>query len=113
MAADFLAEMDELVLAQPPFEEGACVDARRTVALKIDEVAAVTVVGGAPEMHEAGVVKRRRRLEAGDVAAEFGRFLVGAQYDRRRVPADVAADGLLEPAVAGMRGLILGRMVLT
>ena len=91
-----------------PFEEGARVDAGRRVALEVDEVAAVAVVGGAPEMDEAGVVERRRRLEAGDVAAELGGFLVGAQHDRHRVPADVAADRLLELAVAGMRRLLLG-----
>ena len=65
--------------------------------------------GGAPEMHEAGVVERRRRLEAGDMAAEFGGFLVGAHHDRRGIPADVAADRLLELAYAGMRRLVLGR----
>ena len=84
------------------------------MALEIDEVAAVAVVGGAPEMHEAGVVERRRRLEAGDMAAEFGGFLVGAQHDRGRVPADVAADGLFELADrrdAG--GWSSGRIVLT
>ena len=79
------------------------------VALEIDEIAAVAVVGGAPEMDEAGVVERRRRLEAGDVAAELGGFLVGAHHHRHRVPADVAADGLLELAIAGMRRLVLER----
>ena len=107
MAADFLAEMDELILAEAAFEKGARVDAGRTVALKIDQVAAVVVVGGAPEMHEAGVVKGRRRLEAGDVAAELGGFLVGAQHDRRRVTANVAADDLLEFAIAGVPRLVL------
>ena len=71
LAADLLAEVQELLFGQPPFEEGAGVDARRAVALEIDEVAAVLVVGGMPEMHEAGVVERRRRLEARDMAAEL------------------------------------------
>ena len=60
-------------------------------------------------MVEAGVVERRRRLEAGDVAAEFGRFLVGAQHHRHRVPADDRADAVLDRAVAGMRRLLLDR----
>ena len=44
LAADFLAEVDELILAQPPFEEGAGIDAGRRMALEIDEIAAVRVV---------------------------------------------------------------------
>ena len=83
------------------------------MALEIDEIAAVVFVGGAPKMHEAGVVKRRRRLEAGDMAAELRTFLVGAQDDRRRVPADIAADRHFQLAIAGMLGLSSGRMVLT
>ncbi len=59
-------------------------------------------------MHEAGVVERRRRLEARDMAAEFGGFLVGAQHDRRRVPPDEAPDRLFEFADAGMLRLIFG-----
>jgi hypothetical protein len=106
LAANFLTEIDELFLAEAPFEKRARVDSGRGVPLEIDEVAAVGLVGGAPEMHEAGVVEGRRRLEAGDVAAELGRFLVGAQHDRRRVPADVAADGPFEFAHAGMHGLV-------
>ena len=79
------------------------------MALEIDEIAAVLSVARAPEMHEAGVVERRRRLEARDVAAELRGFLVGAQHDRRGVPAHVAADRHFELAVAGMLGLSLGR----
>ena len=108
LAADFLPEVDELILAQPALEKGAGVDAGRAVALEIDEVAAVLVVGGAPEMHEAGVVERRRRLEARDMAAELGAFLVGAQHDRRGVPADVAPDRHFQLAIAGMRRLLVG-----
>ena len=106
-AADLLPEIDELVLGQPPLEKRASVNAGRAVALEIDEVAAVLFVGGAPEMHEAGIVKRRRRLEARDMAAEFGGFFVGAQHDRGRVPADIATDRRFQLAIAGMRGLVV------
>ena len=60
-------------------------------------------------MHEAGIVQRRRRLEAGDVPAEFGRGLVRAQHDRGGVPPDQRADLVLDRAVAWMRRLVIGR----
>ncbi len=109
LAADLLPEVEELLLRQPPFDEGARVDSRRAVALEIDEVAAVGFVGGMPEVHESGVIERRRRLEARDMAAELGGFLVGPHYDRGRVPAHEAADVLLERPVAGMARLGFGR----
>ena len=75
------------------------------MALDVDQVAAVRFRRRVPEMHEAGVVERRRGLEAGDMAAEFGRLLVGAQHDRQRVPADDRADPVLDRPVARMRRL--------
>ena len=62
-----------------------------------------------PEMHEPGIVKRRGGLEAGDMPAEFGRRLVGAQHDGRGVPADNRANLVLEGPVAWMCRLILRR----
>ena len=66
-------------------------------------------LGAVPEVLEADVVERRRRLEAGDVAAELRALLVGAQHDGERVPADVGADAVLDGAVAGVPVLALGR----
>ena len=103
-AVDFLAEAEQLLLGQPALDEGARVDAGRAVALDVDQVAAVLFGRRAPEVLEADVVQRRRRLEAGDVAAELGAFLVGAQHDRQRVPADQRADAVLDRAIAGMLG---------
>ena len=98
VAVDLLTEAEQLLLGEPAFEEGAGVDAGRGVALDVDQVAAVALGRRMPEMHEAGVVEGRRRLEAGDVAAEFGGFLVGAQHDGRGVPAD---GQQIPPPVAG------------
>src|SRR5215218_1555566 len=109
LAVDLLAEVQQLLLGQPPFEEGAGVEARRGVALHVHEVAAVLLGGAVPEVLEADVVERRRGLEAGDVAAEFRTLLVGAQHDGERVPTDVGADAVLDGAVAGVSRLALGR----
>jgi len=108
-AVDVLAEAVELLLAQPPEQEGAGVDAGRRVALDEDEIAAVLFGRPAPEMDEADVVERRRRGEAGDVAAEVGAALVGAQHHRQRVPAHVGADAVLDRVIARRGDLAVGR----
>ena len=109
LAADLLAEIDQLLVAETTLHVGAGVNARRAVALEIDQVAAMLLVAGMPEMHEAGVVERRRRLEARNVAAKLRGLLVRLDDDRGGVPAHVAADELLDLAVAGMGRLLFGR----
>ena len=109
LAVDLLAEVQELLLREPTLEVGARVDAGRGVALHEDEVAAVVLRGRVPEVHEAGVVERRRRLERGDVAAELGGDLVGAQDDGGRVPADDGANAVLDFPVARVLGLFSDR----
>src|SRR6185312_1743780 len=85
-AADLLAETLELRLAQPPLDESAGVDAGGAVTLVIDEIAAVALARGMPEVREAGVVERGGRLEAGDVPAQLGGYLIGSQNHRQCVP---------------------------
>ncbi len=97
----------QLILGDAPFEIGAGVDARRGVSLEIDEVAAEAVVPGAEEMIEADVVERRGGSEARDMTAQFGRFLVGAQHHRQRIPAHQRPDLVLEFGVP-RRALLLG-----
>ena len=109
LAVDLLAEVQQLLFGEAALDEGAGVDAGGHVALDVDQVAAVVLRRGVPEVLEAGVVEERRGLEAGDVAAEFGGGLVGPQHDGERVPADDRADAVLDGAVAGMRRLLLDR----
>ena len=109
LAFAFLAIVEELLLGQPALDEGARVDAGRHVALHVDQVAAVLVRRRVPEVAEADVVEQRRGLEARDVAAQLRRFLVRAQDDRHRVPADRRADLVLELAIAGRLCLLLRR----
>ena len=107
-AVDLLAEPQEPLLAEPPFQEAPRIDPGRAVPLDVDQVAAVTFRRRVPEMHEAGVVEQGRGLEAGDVPAQLRALLVGAQHDRQRIPADVAPDPVLDRAVARMRRLAVG-----
>ena len=102
LSANLLAKVHQLIVAEAALEIRAGINAGRAMTLKIDQVAAVRFVAGMPKMHEPGVVKRRRRLEARNVSAKLGGLLVRLDHHRRRVPADVAADVLLELAVARM-----------
>ena len=67
----------------------------------------MAVAGRAPEVVEADVVQRRRRGEAGDVAAEVTGLAVGAHHHRHRVPADDRADAPFQFGVAGALGFQL------
>ncbi len=104
LAAGFLPIVEQLGFAQASFDERATVDARRDVTLHIDQVAAVLFRRGVPEVTPTDVIQQRGRLEAGDVAAQFGGILVGAKDDRHGVPADRRADLVFDRAVA--RGLL-------
>ena len=108
-ALDLLAELQELRLADPSLEEGTGVDAGRGVALDVDQIPAMLGRGSVPEMHEAGVVEGGRRLEARDVAAQLGAFLVGAEHDGQGVPADQRADLVFDRPVARVLWLLLHR----
>jgi len=64
VAIDLLAEVVHLRFGQAPEHERAGIDARRRVALHEHQVAEKAVAGGAPEVIEADVIKRRRGREA-------------------------------------------------
>ena len=98
--ADLLPEAAQLVLAEAALEERARVEAGRAVALHEHEVAAVVLRRRVPEVVEADLVQRRRRLVARDVPAQLGGLLVGLQHRRHRVPADQRADAPLDRLVA-------------
>ena len=105
-ARGFLPEADQLRLAQPAFQEGAGVETGGGMSLHIHKITAMRVGRAMPEMHEAGIVQGCRRLKAGDVAAEFGRCLVGAHDDGNGVPTHQRADPMLDHSVPRMRGLV-------
>src|SRR3546814_20077433 len=84
----FRSEVVELGFGDAAFHERTRIDARRAVALDVEQVAGVLVARRAPEMVEADVVKRGRRAEGGDVAAQVAGLAVGAHHHGHRVPAD-------------------------
>ena len=101
LAVDLAPEVQQLVFREPSLHEGARIDAGRRVALEIDQVAAVAVMGRIPEVLLAGAEQRSDRGEAGDMPAELVVVRVGARHHHHRVPAADRADALLEGDVAG------------
>ena len=103
------AEVVEVLFVEPPLEEGACVDAGRTVALEVDLVAGLAVVLAAEEVVEADLVQGGRRGVRGQVSADARRPRVGPRHHHGGVPPDVGADAALDVLVAREPRLLLGR----
>jgi hypothetical protein len=59
-----------VLLGEPALEKGAGVDARRGVALVVDDVGVEPGVLAAEEVVEPDLVERRRRRVGGDVTAD-------------------------------------------
>ena len=106
--AQFVAEILEVLLGQAALQKGARVDARRGVALKIDQVARLIAVAGVEEVVEAHFQQGGQRGVGGDVAADAGVVLVLAHHHGHGVPADQALDAALHGAVAGIRDFVFG-----
>ena len=110
VAADLAAEVVEVLLVEPPLEEGPGVDAGCGMALEVDVVAGLPVVLAPEEVVEA----RPRRGWPSEAKVErwppmpVG-VLVGPDDHHGRVPADVGADAPLDVLVAREPGLLLGR----
>ena len=107
LAVDLLAEVDQLLFADAPFEKCAGIEAGRGMPLQVNEIASVVLCRGVPEMIESDIVERRRRGIARDVAAELARLLVRAHDDGHRVPAGERGDATLDVEVARARRLFL------
>ena len=99
----------ELPGGDAAFQVGAGVDPRRRVTLVVDEVGGLRLGGGPEEVVEPHLVEGRGRRVGRDVPADAVRLAVGAHHHRQRVPADEALQPLLEVAVAGIGGVLLGR----
>ncbi len=112
LAVHFLAEVQQLLLGEAAFQVGACVDAGRHVALDVQQVAAVALALGVPEMVEARAEHVGQRGEGADVAAQVAAFgwvvAVGLDHHRHGVPAHVGAQAGFDLEVAGAARLLAG-----
>ena len=100
-------EVVQLLLLDATLQEGACIDARRGVALEVDLVARARLAAALEEVVEAHLVERRGRGIRGDVPSDAFERQVGAHHHGHGVPADDAADALLHVEIARKRRLVL------
>ncbi len=107
-AADLATEVVEVVLAEPPFEVRAGVDAGRRVALDVDRVAGLAVVLAPEEVVEADLVEARARGEGREMPPDPVGVLVRPDDHDGGVPADERSDAALDQLIAGEPGLTLG-----
>ena len=76
LVAQLVTEVQQMLVVEAAFEVGARIDARRGMALEVDEVAGLVAIGGMEEVVEADFEQRRQRGIGGDVAADAGVLLV-------------------------------------
>jgi hypothetical protein len=111
--ADLLPVVLQVLLVQPPFEEGARIDAGRAVRLEEHQVAPVLArsqpLAAMEEMVEAGLEQIGRAGIAGNVAAQFAIGLVGAHHHGQRVPAHDGGQPLFQGEIAREQRLRFGR----
>ena len=73
IVAQLVAEILQMLFGQAAFEEGARVNARRSVALEVDQVARLVADTAAEEVVEPDFGQRRQRGIGRDVAADVRR----------------------------------------
>ncbi|SKZ82667.1 Uncharacterised protein [Mycobacteroides abscessus subsp. abscessus] len=106
--AVFLTEPVHAVGADSTFEECACIDSGRRVALDEDLVATARMVGAAEEVVEADLVERCRRRIRGDVPAHSDAWPLRPVNHDRGVPAEEVTEPTFDVLVAGEPRLTLG-----
>ena len=106
---NLLAEVEQLPLAQAPFQKSSRIDARRGMALEEDLVATAGVILASEEVIEADFVETRGRLIGGDVAADLKAWPVGIRHHDCGIPSDVAAHLSLDVFIPGEPRLLTRR----
>ncbi|CKQ18553.1 Uncharacterised protein [Mycobacterium tuberculosis] len=107
--AVFLAESVELLGGQPPFEEGARVDSRGSVALDEHLIAAARVRLAAEEVVETDLIERRGRRVGRDMATHAHTRSLRTVHHDGRIPSDPRSITTFDVFVAGEPRLQLGR----
>src|SRR5262245_65545227 len=95
-----------MLFPEPPFEEGARVDSRRSVSLKIDEVTRLITDTGTKEVIEPDLHEGGDRGVCCNMSANARVRFVLLQDHGHRVPAQDALDPASDRLVAGIRLLI-------
>ena len=85
---NFLTEVIHLFFSQATFKEGTSINARRNVALEVNQIAAVFLVTRAEEVVKADFVYRCGRLERSHVATQLQILFRCTQNGHDRVPTN-------------------------
>jgi hypothetical protein len=105
----FTPELLQVLLSQATLQEGSRIDSRGSMALVVDLIAGLAVVLAAEEVVETHFVEAGSGGVGGQVAANTGEVMIGADHHGGGVPPDDAADAKLQLLVAGERRFVLGR----
>ena len=106
---NLVAEPFQMILRQAAFQKRAGINARRSVPLKIDQIAQLRFIPCAEEMVEADFIQRGRRRVRRNMPADARMIAVGPHHHRHRVPADDALQPAFDLPVAGKPRLIIDR----
>jgi hypothetical protein len=109
MIAQFLTKINQVLLIQSSFQKRARINAGRSVALKINLIRPVGMIGTVEEMVEGDFIQSRRRSVSRNMAAGCALIFVGTHHHRHRVPADNGADAPLDLLIARIRRLRAAR----
>src|SRR5947209_6575793 len=101
--AQFMAEIEQVLLCQPSLQEGSAIHSGRCVALVINQIAGLAVVAGAEEVIEPDFAHRRERGVGRYMAADVRIVFVCPDYHGCRIPTDQAFDPALYCAVPWIR----------
>ncbi len=103
LAVHLPAKVEQLFLADAPFEKSPGVDTRSRVPLNIKKVAAVILAGRTKEMVEAHVIEGGRGSKAGDMAAQGRIDPVRLNHHGHGVPPNNRSHPMFETRIPGPR----------
>src|SRR5258708_12203645 len=85
--AQLVTKIFHLCLAEPSLKKCSGVYARRSVPLKVNEIARLIAIGGVKKVIEAYLEQRRQRRVSRTLAADPPAFLILAMHHAHSVPA--------------------------
>src|SRR4051812_43525692 len=104
-----MAEVQQVLLAETPFEEGTRIHARRGMALIVNKVARLVSVARPEEVIKPDFAERGERSVGRNMATDVGIVLIGSNDHGGRVPANQTFNSALHRTVAGVRHLFMRR----
>ena len=94
-ATQFVPEIFQMLFGEAAFEKGAGVDARRRVALKVNEIAGLVAIAAAEEMVEPNLKQGSQGCIGGDMPADTIVVLILMGHHGHGIPAHQTLDPAL------------------